>query len=107
MPAFILFRPHSESQQLVEYMLEARSRGLRVHLPSSPGGTGALETHDPAILLRSLPDKIRHLLLSGQWEGQVRFYGMVGDLDLPFTLLSACVDLGMGISVWRASFDLV
>ncbi|HXP90807.1 MAG TPA: hypothetical protein VN931_07770 [Fibrobacteria bacterium] len=61
----------------------------------------AIETTDPALMLGAMPERLREHLRSGEWKGQVRFYGE-GDLDVPPRLISVCAELGVGISVWRS-----
>jgi hypothetical protein len=100
MPAYILFRPLVEFELFHEYIQQARRKGLNTHV-SPAEDIGMVETQDPALVLRSLPTRIHDLLQAGKWEGEVRFHGSIGDLDLPFSLLSACVQQSMGISIWR------
>lgn len=72
-----------------------------MHRPGSGTDPGAIETTDPALILGSMPERLREHLRSGEWKAQVRFYGE-GDLDLPSPLISVCAEHGVGISVWRS-----
>jgi hypothetical protein len=101
MRTFLVLWPSSDPDPLVDFLEEAERHGHRVHLPRSGSDPGAVETPDPALLLGSLPERIRNHLRSGEWISQVRFYG-VGDLDIPATLISVCAELGVEISVWRS-----
>jgi hypothetical protein len=64
-----------------------------------------LETTDPVLQIRAVPDKIRLHMIKHEWDVQLRFY-CVGDLDLSSSLLSTCGELGIGISVWRSNTDI-
>lgn len=102
MPSFLVFHPRTGTETLVEYLEDTARLGHRVHLPDD--GPGVLETNDPLAHLRSIPDKIRLHMVKHEWDVQLRFYS-IGDLDIPSAVLSACGDLGIGISVWRTNAE--
>jgi len=104
MRSFLVFHPRTGTEALVEYLKDTAQLGHRIHLPGD--GPGVLETVDPLAHLRSIPDKIRLHLVKHEWDAQLRFYS-VGDLDIPSTVLAACGELGIGISVWRSNTEPV
>ena len=103
MRSYIVFRPRTANETLIEYLEQSARCGHRVHFPGA--GPGVLETSDPTLHIRAFPDKIRLHLIKHEWDAQLRFY-CVGDLELPSSLLSVCGDLGIGISVWRSNVEL-
>jgi|GEM_PF-1841860 len=101
MRTFLVLWPSIDLDSLVSFLEESERHGHGVQHPGSDSDPGAVETADPALMLGAMPEKIRQYLRSGEWKGQVRFYGE-GDLDIPPRLISVCAELGVGISVWRS-----
>jgi hypothetical protein len=86
--------------ELAPALHELRERGTSVRFPVG-GAPAVVEMRNPTSEIQSLPPSLCDLLATGECDGELRFYGVVADLDLPYPLLASCVKLGMRISIWK------